>query len=52
MIVSYNQEINVRRNADNTSTSLSFLLNIKDTFKPVNKQTIEITKNTTQSVPP
>ena len=40
------------KKADRISTSLSFLLKIKETFNPVNKQTIDITKNTTQSVPP
>ena len=45
------QDINVNKKAESTSTSLFFFLKINETFNPVNKQTIEITKNTTQSVP-
>jgi hypothetical protein len=50
--VRINQDIRVSKKADKTSTSLFLFLNVKDIFNPVNRQTIEITKKTTQSDPP
>ena len=50
--VRINQEIRVNKNADKTSTSLFLFLNVKEIFSPVKRQTIDITKKTTQSDPP
>ncbi len=51
IIVRINHEISVSKNADNTSTSWFFFLKVNEMFNPVKKQTIEITKKTTQSDP-
>ena len=50
--VSNTQDIKVSKKADKMSTSWSFFLKTKETFKPVKRQIIDITKKTTQSVPP
>ena len=51
MIVKIIHDISVNKNADNTSTSWFFFLKVNEIFNPVKKQTIEITKKTTQSEP-
>ena len=45
IIVKINQDKSVNKKADKTSTSLFLFLKVKEIFNPVNKHTIDITKN-------